>query len=168
MWRAHFGSRWRLTANYSYLLGRDLNTNRRIRRLPTQQGEVALRYGRRWWVEGAVRASGGDIDDERIGGFRRRSDIADFFNGARAPRIGKTLLQIQNRVLPGVVDSVRVPLYSNTPGWTTVELRGMLPLGERWTVYGGLSTLADRNFRIHGSGVDAPGRNASLGARLTY
>ena len=175
LWRTDFSSRWRLTANYSYLLGRDVNPNRNIRRLPPQQGEVALRYGRRWWVEGVVRASGaqerlsgGDIDDERIGGSRRRSDIADFFNGARAPRIGETLLQIQNWVLPGVADSVRVALYSNTPGWTTVELRGMLPLGERWTVYGGLSNLADRNFRIHGSGVDAPGLNASLGARLTF
>ena len=114
------------------------------------------------------RLSGGDIDDERIGASRRRSDIADFFNGARAPRLGETLLQIQNRVLPGVADSVRVPLYSNTPAWATMELRGMLPVGERWTVYGGLSNLADRNFRIHGSGIDASGLNASLGARLTF
>ena len=175
LWRTDFGSRWRLTANYSYLLGRDLYPNRNIRRLPPQQGELALRYGRRWWVEGVVRASGaqerlngGDIDDERIGGSRRRSDIADFFNGARAPRLGETLQQIQNRVLPGVAESVRVPLYSNTPGWATVELRGMLPLGERWTFYGGISNLADRNFRIHGSGIDAPGFNASVGARLTF
>jgi len=175
LWRSDFDSRWRLTANYSYLLGRDLYPNRNIRRLPPQQGEVALRYGRRWWVEGVVRASGaqerlsgGDIDDERIGASRRRSDIADFFNGARAPRLGETLLQIQNRVLPGVADSVRVPLYSNTPAWATMELRGMLPVGERWTVYGGLSNLADRNFRIHGSGIDASGLNASLGARLTF
>ncbi len=175
LWRSDLSSRWRLTANYSYLLGRDLYPNRHIRRLPPQQGEVALRFGRRWWVEGVVRASGaqerlngGDIDDERIGASRRRSDIADFFNGARAPRIGETLLQIQNRVLPGVADSVRIPLYSNTPGWATAELRGMMPVGERWTIYGGLSNLADRNFRIHGSGIDAPGFNASLGARLTF
>lgn len=175
LWHTDFTSRWRLLANYSYLLGRDLYPNRNIRRLPPQQGEVALRYGNRWWVEAVVRASGaqdrlngGDIDDERIGASRRRSDIADFYNGGRAIRTGETLLQIQNRVLPNVADSVRVPLFTSTPGWATVEIRGLMPISERWTIYGGISNLLDRNYRLHGSGIDAPGFNAAVGARLTF
>lgn len=175
LWRSDLTSRWRVLANYSYLLGRDLYPNRNIRRLPPQQGEFALRYARRWYVEGVFRASGaqsrlsgGDIDDERIGASRRRVDIADFFNGSRAPNIGETLLQIQNRVLPNVAATTRVPLYSNTAGWATLEIRGWLPLGERWSLYGGIANLTDRNYRIHGSGIDAPGFNASLGAGLTF
>ena len=122
-------SRWRLDANYSYILGRDLNPNRNIRRLPPQHGRLALLYvpsGRRPWIQltgrfsGAQdRLSGGDIDDERIGASYRRSDIADFFRGSRNEVLlnpgadgslgtaddvflptGETLLAIQNRVLP--------------------------------------------------------------------
>ncbi|MFN9263093.1 MAG: TonB-dependent receptor plug domain-containing protein [Acidobacteriota bacterium] len=175
LWRTDLTTRWRLLANYSYLLGRDLYPNRNIRRLPPQQGEFALRYARRWYVEAVFRASGaqnrlsgGDIDDERIGASRRRSDIADFFNGGRAPNIGETLQQIQDRVLPGLPGTTRVPLYNNTAGWATIEIRGWLPISERWSLYGGIANLTDRNYRLHGSGIDAPGCNASLGARLTF
>ena len=62
-----------------------------MRRLPPQQGFVALRYqplGWLSWVEASVllsgeqeRLSGGDLTDERIGAARRRSDITDFFQG---------------------------------------------------------------------------------------
>jgi iron complex outermembrane receptor protein len=114
------------------------------------------------------RLSGGDIDDERIGASRRRIDIADFFNGGRAPNIGETLQQIQDRVLPGIANATRVPLYNSTAGWATLEIRGWLPISERWSLYGGIANLTDRNYRIHGSGIDAPGFNASLGARLTF
>lgn len=182
-WQGYYSiGRWRPSANYSYLVGRDLFPNRNVRRLPPQQGMVSLRYERRWWVEtralaaGAQRRlSGGDIDDERIGASRRRQDIADFFNGSRvAPFLrdgrftptGETLLEIQNRVLPGFDNTTRVPLYNSTAGWLMLEVRGGVPLGERLNLTVGLSNLTDRNYRIHGSGVDAPG--LGLHANLQY
>lgn len=189
-------SRWMVEANYTYLLGRDLNPNRNIRRLPPQMGAATLRYmpsGRRPWWEVSMamageqtRLSGGDRDDERIGASFRRRDIQDFFQGARvAPYLnggvftptGETLQQIQNRVLPigGVVNGVtiaddnsRAPLYLSTAGWATLNVRAGLPLGERWQVLGAVENLLDRNYRFHGSGVDAPGINAyvSIGFRF--
>jgi outer membrane receptor protein involved in Fe transport len=177
----------RLDANYSYILGRDLYPNRNIRRLPPQSGNFSLRHtpsGRRPWLEFSLaamgaqsRLSGGDIDDERIGASRRRSDIAAFFNGSRvlpyldpATRIflptGESLLQIQNRVLPGLADSARVPLYTSTPSWFSLALRTGMPVGERWRVMAALENLLDRNYRIHGSGIDSPGFNVYL--NLSY
>ena len=172
-----------IEANYSYLVGRDLNPNRNIRRLPPQSGTIAMRYipgGRRLWIETSVAASGaqnrlngGDVDDERIGASIRRSDIAAFFRGSRvSPYLdtatgvfrptGETLLQIQNRVLPGIADTTRVPVYRSTAGWATIALRSGMQLGERWQAMGAIENLLDRNYRSHGSGIDAPGFNAYL------
>jgi outer membrane receptor protein involved in Fe transport len=112
------------------------------------------------------RLSGGDLDDERIGASRRRQDIADFFAGSRiAPYVsggrftptGETLAEIQNRVLPGVDNAARVPLNTATAGWMMLEVRGGVPLGERVQLTMGASNLLDKNYRTHGSGVDAPG-----------
>lgn len=142
------------------------------------------------------RLSGGDLDDERIGASRRRSDIADFFRGSRNASLlvagpdgvrgtaddvfaptGETLLQIQNRVLPlgttihGVTvlnDSTRVPLYLSTAGWFAFDFQGGMPLSEQWQLTFGVQNLFDRNYRHHGSGVDMPGINGYAGLRFTW
>jgi outer membrane receptor protein involved in Fe transport len=179
-------SYWSAQASYSFIVGRDLNPNRHVRRLPPQMGSAALRYSpaRRWWTEvrtefaGAQeRLSGGDLDDERIGAARSRRDIADFFNGSRvAPMLdaagifiptGETLAQIQQRVLPAVTsDTTRVALYTRTSGWTALHVRSGYSLAERTTVYAGVYNVLDRNYRVHGSGTDAGGINAVVA--LTY
>ncbi len=183
-----FSNQLALEANYSYILGRDLNPNRNIRRLPPQSGTITLRHtptGRRPWLEVSLtatgaqrRLSGGDIDDERIGASYRRSDIASFFRGSRvAPLLdaagvfrptGETLLQIQNRVMPGLADTVRVPLYTTTAGWTTVNIRGGYAITDRWRLMAALENLLDHNYRVHGSGIDAAGINAYLNIRYTF
>lgn len=183
MARAELSRSVRLEAGYSFIAGRDLFPNRAVRRLPPQMGSAALRWNparRRMWVEFRMEAagaqqrlSGGDLDDERIGASRSRNDIAAFFRGARiAPWLdasgrftptGETLAEIQDRVLPRAVastDSLRVPLYRETAGWWTAGIRSGVPIGERWTLQLALENLADRNYRLHGSGVDAPGFNA--------
>lgn len=191
-----FSSRWSGHANYTFMVGRDLNPNRPARRLPPQMGRAELRYtpaGRRPWVGVSLRVTGeqnrlngGDLDDDRIGGSRRRSDIADFFRGGTAaPWIaegllvptGETLRQIQDRVLPlgstinGVTvanDGSRVPLYTVTSGWYALDLHGGMPLSERMQLQFGIGNLFDRNYRIHGSGIDAPGVNVTLGFRYLF
>jgi outer membrane receptor protein involved in Fe transport len=187
-WR--ISDRWSLRSGYSFTIGRELDPDRNIRRLPPQMGNAALRYQgtRGWWAETALltagrqrRLSGGDLDDERIGAARSRRDIADFFQGSRvAPFLdaagrftptGETLVQIQDRVLPRTLaptDTVRVPLYTHTAGWVNWELRGGWPLSERWTLMGALTNLLDRNYRVHGSGVDGPGFGAYLNLRYAW
>jgi outer membrane receptor protein involved in Fe transport len=189
--RAEIARGLRVEAAYTYIAGRDLYPNRPIRRLPPQTGSGSLRWNparRRLWIEARLdsagaqsRLSGGDLDDERIGASRSRNDIASFFNGSRvAPWIdaagrftptGETLAQIQNRVLPRSVapaDSLRVPLYRETAGWWSAAIRSGIPVGERWTVHLALENLADRNYRIHGSGIDAPGIGAWCGILFEF
>jgi outer membrane receptor protein involved in Fe transport len=175
-------------------------------RLPPQEGGFRIWYtpsGRRPWflinsrfTGPQLRLNGADIDDDRIGASRRRSDIAAFFRaGVVSPFItqgtdgrmgtaddvfsptGETSLQIQNRVLPlgstinGVQvtgDGIRVPLYIKTSGWWTLDLQGGMPLSEHLNVQSGITNVFDRNYRLHGSGVDAPGFNVYLGVRYVF
>ena len=128
-WSYRLSSAWSAEANYSYLVGHDLNPTRPVRRLPPQQGRLAVRYGRTGrlrWIEASAHfsgrqkhLSGGDLTDERIGAARRRSDIADFFRGGLVSGFilpggdglpgtaddvfaltNETLAQIRDRVLP--------------------------------------------------------------------
>lgn len=196
--RYRFAARWSLEANYSYLVGHDLDPTRPVRRLPPQQGAMSVRYqpgGVLSWIEASAlvsgaqdRWSGGDVTDERIGAARRRSDITDFFRGGRiAPYIhagsdglvgtaddvfgptGETLAQIRDRVLPigatingvrVVDDSTRVPVYTKTPGFVVINLKAGLAITRHLNATVALTNLLDRNYRVHGSGVDAPGRGA--------
>lgn len=209
LFRYAVAARWSAEGHYSFLAGRELNPNRFIRRLPPQQGALALRYqptvfnGRFTWLElssdfvGAQsRLSGGDLTDERIGAARRRRDLADFMRGSLvrpflaagadgvfgtaddvfAPS-GETLLQIQERVLPLgatingvriVNDESRAPLYLKTAGYATLNLRGNVRLRERLSLDWALMNLLDKNYRVHGSGVDAAGRNLFLSLRYSF
>jgi outer membrane receptor protein involved in Fe transport len=204
--RCRLSSRWTVEGNYSLLVGRDLNPNRNVRRLPPQHGFLRLRHtpsGRRFWWEIAAsfagsqkRLSGGDLSDERIGASRSRSDIARVFHGGLvSPYVavggdgirgtaddvfvptGETRLQLQDRVLPigatintvRVLDDLsRVPLFLQTDGSLSVDVRGEIPLEERVNLYLGVSNVFDRNYRHHGSGLDAPGVNVFAGIGFVF
>ncbi|MFN0108744.1 MAG: TonB-dependent receptor domain-containing protein [Blastocatellia bacterium] len=142
------------------------------------------------------RLSGGDLTDERIGAARRRRDITDFFQSALAqPFIqlgadnirgtaddvfaatGETVAQIRNRVLPigatinGVTisdDNSRAPLYTSTAGFAALNLRGGLVVSENVTLNLALMNFTDRNYRVHGSGLDAPGVNLFVGLKFRF
>lgn len=181
---------WTVDAAYSFIAGADLYPTRNIRRLPPQGGFASARWTplRRAWIE--VRAdfagpqtklSGGDLDDERIGASRSRNDITAFFNGSRAAALkthdgrmavtGETLAQLLDRVLPLTLAgsaSTRVPLYTSTAGWVDLGVRGGFPVSDRWIIEAGVSNLFDKNYRIHGSGIDSPGIHVWSALRFTF
>ena len=136
----------------------------------------------RWWVEASVLAasaqgrwSDGDLGDARIGAPRTPSSIAAFFSGTATDRglvqdgrlvaTGETLSQVQSRVLGA---STLLPLFTKTPGFVVVGARAGLPIGSflELTVIG--ENLADRNYRLHGSGVDEPGLNVLARLRARF
>ncbi|MFN7624944.1 MAG: hypothetical protein ACK5RS_17545, partial [Acidobacteriota bacterium] len=142
------------------------------------------------------RLSGGDLSDERIGAARRRRDVTDFLTGAMIRPFmlpgadgrpgtlddlfgptGETVTAIRDRLLPlgrvinGVTvadDSTRLPLDPATHGFAVLHLSGGINLRDGLTLQFALRNLFDRNYRLHGSGIDEPGINGQVGLRISF
>jgi outer membrane receptor protein involved in Fe transport len=183
--RAQLGSRWSLRTYWSMANGRLLDTGEYLRRMPPAMGGVSARWTSSndlVWIEGAanyartqLRLNTGDLDDARIGGVRTRSSIASFFNGTASDMglvrngilvsTGETLAQVQQRVL-GTASSGY--LFTSTPGWVVVNLRAGWRLTRDVDVILLGENLLDRNYRLHGSGLDSPGRGAQMRVRYRF
>jgi outer membrane receptor protein involved in Fe transport len=176
------GRGWSATASASLANGR-VRGGDYLRRMPPAMGGGTLRWastGEAVWIEGAVRVvcdqtrmNAGDLSDARIGARRTAAQIASYFNGTavdqglvaggRLLQTGETLAQVQSRVLGGQAAS---QLFSVGPGFSTVGLRAGWRVHRDLTVIAIGENLTDRNYRWHGSGVDAPGRSIQL--RIRY
>ena len=171
--QVRLGRTWIGNANISMANGRD-GDDVYLRRMPPLMGTVRLKWEpsvHPFWAEAVVSAAAtqdrlnpGDLSDARIGGRRRRADIAGFFNGTatdlglvqggRLVETGETLAQVQTRLLGGADASY---LYTETPGFVVFSLRGGWRLSSRLDATVILDNLTDHNYRWHGSGTDAPG-----------
>jgi outer membrane receptor protein involved in Fe transport len=161
--------------------GTELETHMPRRRMPPAMGGASAMFQRplsRWWVEATLvaaaaqdRLSDGDLGDARIGATRTPASIAAFFNGTAVDRgmvqngrlvaTGETLAQVQARVLG---TSQLLPLFTETPGFLVLGVRGGYPIASFLELILIGENITDRNYRLHGSGVDEPGIN--LMARL--
>jgi len=73
----------------------------------------------------------------------------------------------QDRLSPRDVRDVRIdPL--GTDGWATVNLAATWQPDDNWTLRLGIENALDENYRTHGSGMDAPGRNLFLNVRFIW
>ena len=165
--------------------GTELETGLPRRRMPPGMGGASVTWqpvAARWWIEGTViaatrqnRLSDGDIGDARIGASRTPGSIASFFNGTAVDRglvrdgrlvsTGETLGQVQQRVLGG---STLLAMFNQTPGFAVFGARAGIKLGSHvdLTLIG--ENLGDRNYRLHGSGVDEPGINVIARLRARF
>jgi len=64
----------------------------------------------------------------------------------------------QNRLSADDKDDLRIP-PGGSPGWYTVNLRGQFNLSPDIKCTVALENIRDYNYRVHGSGINAPGRN---------
>ncbi len=63
----------------------------------------------------------------------------------------------QTRLSSGDLADHRIA-STGTPSWFTVDAFGAVPLGGRARLVGGVRNAFDALYRVHGSGIDAPGR----------
>ena len=59
-------------------------------------------------------------------------------------------------------DTQRIP-PGGTPGFTVYSLRGGKEISENFDVFVGLENIADKDYRLHGSGQNEPGLNVIIG-----
>jgi len=72
----------------------------------------------------------------------------------------------QRRLSSGDLADHRIS-RTGTPAWSTVDLFGRVQLSVRAAISLGVRNLFDERYRVHGSGLDAPGRAAWLSLQLT-
>jgi hemoglobin/transferrin/lactoferrin receptor protein len=176
---------WRVRGWSSMARGTELETSTPRRRMPPGMGGASVTWQRgasRWWVEANMlaatkqnRLSDADLGDARIGATRTPASIASFFNGTAVDRglvrngillaTGETLAQVQARVLGS---STLLPLFTETPGFVVFGVRGGTRLGSRIELTMIAENLGDRNYRLHGSGVDEPGMNVIARLRARF
>lgn len=172
------------SAYFSMTNGRLLSTSEPMRRMPPPMGGARLRWAptSRLWAEATMafartqtRMNAGDLTDARIGGNRTRTSIANYFNGTAVDlglvksgllvATGETLAQVQTRVLGTATSGT---LFPNGSGWVTVGLRGGWTLSKHASVVVIGENLADKNYRVYGSGVDALGRNLQVRVGIKF
>jgi len=158
--------------------GRELDTDFWARKIAPDHFDLILRWnqaGGRLFLEGVFigmltqsRLNPADFEDTRIGAFRDADSIATYFNNGAVDlgvvqdgillATGETLAQVQERVLgPDLRGNA---LFDETPAWWTISLRGGFNINARNELTFAFNNIFDRNYRLHGSGFDAPGFSA--------
>jgi outer membrane receptor protein involved in Fe transport len=57
---------------------------------------------------------------------------------------------------------------AGTPGWVTANVAATWQGGERWRATATIANILDQKYRLHGSGIDATGRNLLLSLQYTW
>ena len=73
----------------------------------------------------------------------------------------------QDRLDDDDLDDVRID-HDGTPAWATANVRIARTLDPRWRLQLELTNVLDRDYREHGSGVDAPGFGATFSAEARF
>lgn len=176
-------SAWTTGAYFSMANGRLLPHGDFARRMNPPMGGAHLRWmGSRLWAEGVLtfaaeqtRLSSADLSDARIGAPRTRASIAGFFNGTATDMglvrggvlvaTGETLTQVQDRVLG---TAALGQLFTTHPGFAVLGFRAGMQVTPRVDVTAMAENVGDVNYRLYGSGLDAPGFNLQLRTRYRF
>jgi outer membrane receptor protein involved in Fe transport len=73
----------------------------------------------------------------------------------------------QDRLSARDVRDVRID-PQGTPGWVVMGASVKKSFAEDWLISVSLENLFDKRYRVHGSGLDAAGRNLSIGVRRSW
>jgi len=95
--------------------------------------------------------------------------LAVSHDGARGYRVDGWLsfASEQDRLSARDISDVRID-PQGTPGWVSVGASLQKEYAKKWLLALKLDNLLDKRYRVHGSGLDAPGRNLALSVRLRW
>lgn len=65
-------------------------------------------------------------------------------------------------------DNLQYAQRGGTPGWFTANLRGAYKFNSHLTLQAGIDNILDTQYRVFASGINAPGRNFWVTARLGF
>ena len=65
------------------------------------------------------------------------------------------------------LDTDRIP-PGGTPGYTVLSLRAGTRIGQRGTLSAAIENLLNKDYRLHGSGLNEPGTNLILSLRWIW
>lgn len=80
---------------------------------------------------------------------------------------GVRFAEAQDRLSARDVRDVRID-PEGTPGWVVLGARLQKEIAQHWLLSLAADNLLDKRYRVHGSGLDAPGRNLTISARYTW
>jgi outer membrane receptor protein involved in Fe transport len=64
-------------------------------------------------------------------------------------------------------DRRRIP-FGGTPGYTVLDIRAGWKVCDGLDVWSAVENVTDRDYRIHGSGLNEPGTNFKCGAKWRF
>jgi hemoglobin/transferrin/lactoferrin receptor protein len=134
-----------------------------------------------WWLAGSIAWLEGEVEIAEPGAGLRRQPLDKMMPATGrlalrwqppAGRLGAELLweaaARQDRLSPGDrLDTQRIP-PGGTPGWQVLTLRGNWRMTERISLSGAVENVFDEDYRIHGSGVNRPGRSLVMGLEVRF
>ena len=120
------------------------------------------------YVHGSQRIDGGDAEPaDRIPPLQGSLRIE--FQPGSDLRVSAWLrfADRQNRLSARDVRDPRIN-PAGTPGWSALGMRGTWHPGPDWELSATLENLLDTGYRLHGSGIDATGRNLVFAIRRSW
>ena len=119
------------------------------------------------YTRGEQEIAGADEPADRIPPFTGRIAI-DYEHSAQLGLSARLdFADAQNRLSGRDVDDVRID-PDGTPGWAILGAAVRWRPADGWELTLGVDNVLDKRFRIHGSGIDAPGRNIAASARFYW
>lgn len=71
------------------------------------------------------------------------------------------------RGIAGLSDTQRIP-PGGTPGYTVLSARAGWKVCESLDIWSAVENIGNRDYRIHGSGLNEPGANFKFGAKWRF
>ncbi len=119
-------------------------------------------------TRGEQKTTDGNIESaDRIPPFNGRVGVEVELRPALSIESYVVFAAKQDRLSSRDVRDVRID-PRGTAGWVTVNLLASWRTERNWTIDVGMHNLADKRYRSHGSGIDAPGRNLFMNIRYAW